>query len=353
MEQWSEDINALMREADTAPAFYLYRLPGEVSFHFGVSSVVMPFKETAACKGFIVSSFLPEEDSLLILPGSEWVVKQENVNTLNQEITAEFDLECGKQDYLSSVEVIVNNLRRKGGKTVFSRVIPGEMNGHPIIAFMRLCSEYPDAMVFCWRLSKTGDTWVGATPELLLRGDSSQLQTMALAGTRKADSECDWDAKNIHEQQMVTDFIAECFERHGASPIKESPITLKAGPVEHICTRISVLSEELESVPRLLRALSPTPAVCGFPRAEAMNEISEHENFNREYYGGYCGPWNNKRDFAMFVILRCMKYISKHYNSINDNVLLFAGGGLTADSMPEEEWNETCMKASTIINIIT
>jgi isochorismate synthase len=90
----------------------------------------------------------------------------------------------------------------------------------------------------------------------------------------------------------------------------------------------------------LIFDLHPTPAVCGIPKEKSLELILQTEKHNREFYAGFIGPLDND-NAQLFVNLRCMKLTSKW-------ATYFAGGGLTAQSEAEAEWEETCLKLKTL-----
>jgi isochorismate synthase len=101
---------------------------------------------------------------------------------------------------------------------------------------------------------------------------------------------------------------------------------------------------------RFLYLLHPTPAVCGLPKNEALSFILEHEIHNREFYSGFLGPVNmtsgrGRNSSSLYVNLRCMK--------LRENTaILYAGCGITVESEPEKEWQETELKANTLLSVI-
>ena len=90
----------------------------------------------------------------------------------------------------------------------------------------------------------------------------------------------------------------------------------------------------------LLNQLNPTPAVAGLPKAIAIKEIAKLENFNRSYYTGFLGIASSSI-LELFVNLRCMELNPK-------TATLYAGAGITKDSIPELEWAETRKKMMSI-----
>ena len=94
----------------------------------------------------------------------------------------------------------------------------------------------------------------------------------------------------------------------------------------------------------MVNHLHPTPALAGMPKKESIDCINKYESHNREYYGGYIGPFScNEFDYK--VNLRCIKFD-------NNKIQLFAGGGITSKSIAETEYQETESKSQTILSAI-
>ena len=248
-----------------------------------------------------------------------------------------------REDHRRAVETISAYHRRHGGKTVLSRVELIPLSGIPAESILRSLDRlYPDATVFGFSTPQSG-LWVGATPELLLAASGGQLRTMALAGTRRRGESGEWDGKNIEEQRLVVDFImdamADCLPREGEL------FTCQAGPVEHLCTAITADASPLEKgelqPDELLRRLSPTPALCGSDRAASMRLIASCEAHDRGAYGGFFGLYRSPGDFDFRVNLRSMRMEGA-------TGALYAGGGITSLSRPDDEWTETCRKSASM-----
>ena len=208
--------------------------------------------------------------------------------------------------------------------------------------FKKLLLRYSNAMVYLWFHPSVG-LWLGATPETLVKVQGEVFTTMALAGTQMYRKSLDvvWQEKEKQEQQFVTDYIVK--KLHNVSVSK--PITIKAGSLLHLCTSISGnLSNDL-TLHRLIKLLHPTPAVCGLPKDEAKIFILEHEGYHREFYTGFLGEMNMNKTSHLFVNLRCMQVQSDH-------LAIYIGGGITADSIPEKEWEETVNKSEIIKKVL-
>ena len=257
-----------------------------------------------------------------------------------------------RENHRKEVDAIVESLRGNSGKTVAARAIRIERVTDVDATFRILCEDYPDAFVFCFSTPDTG-TWIGASPELLLKKENSNIQTMALAGTRPSGTDGEWDMKNREEQEMVTHFIESCLSTRCNGIKTGKTYTKQAGSVEHICTPISAIlhahgdhshdEDTYQTLGELLCDLSPTPALCGSDREASMRLIERLEDFDREMYGGFCGPCDIDGKTEIYVNLRSAK-------CSDTATCVYAGGGITHLSRADEEWNETEIKSRTIIN---
>jgi isochorismate synthase len=77
------------------------------------------------------------------------------------------------------------------------------------------------------------------------------------------------------------------------------------------------------------------------PKKTALEFIEATEPFNRKFYSGYSGPVNINKETSLFVTLRCAEIHAK-------GITLYAGAGITADSDPDKEFEETNLKMDVI-----
>jgi isochorismate synthase len=231
-------------------------------------------------------------------------------------------------------------------KVVVSRRFSLAISGDVLDIFFHLTRTFPKAFSYIWYHPEAG-TWLGATPERLLRYHSGMAETIALAGTRPSDSKDSapvWTEKERHEQALVTRFILDQIDQKNMHPETGSVKNVRAGKVWHLGTDIRVSSSREQAV-ELLKVLHPTPAVCGIPRETASDFIRRNENFNREYYTGYLGEVGMEEEdsFEFYVNLRCIQLR-------NRRAYVYVGGGITEDSDPLAEWEETQQKSTTMLS---
>ncbi|MDE6297435.1 MAG: chorismate-binding protein, partial [Muribaculaceae bacterium] len=337
--------------------FYIYRLPGGSEFIGGIGTV-----RNGLYPGYVISSFYNDPEATVSIVFEKDLpfdaidsifkdVSETQSETGSRSLLYPFpEFSTDKATYLNDVRNIVS-LLDNGEKTVYSRVISGDESIDIKESLSSLSSYFPNAFVFCFHTPQTG-TWIGATPEKLLQSKNGMLSTVALAGTRVVSDNIDqpeWDQKNIEEQNMVTLYIFSIFKSSGIQVQSDiSPKSKRVGKLEHLCTEFNALSPgnmgETELLDFLYR-LSPTPALCGYPKEKGYSIINSTEDFSRAYYGGFTGPYFSEREFTFYVILRSLRFTLSRW-------CMYAGGGITADSIPEAEWEETCRKASSILDRI-
>ncbi len=221
-------------------------------------------------------------------------------------------------------------------------------------AFQKLARAYPDALISFVTIPGVG-SWLGATPELLVSvQEKSTFRTVALAGTQPYQPGTDlrsvaWTQKEIEEQALVERYVISCFKKIRLREYDEQgPRTIVAGNLMHLRSEFTV-DIRATNFPQIgsvmLDLLHPTSAVCGMPLDAALAFLARYESHDREFYAGYLGPVNIQNNIDLFVNIRCMKITATHG-------VLYAGAGITVDSIAEKEWSETEMKFQTLLNVI-
>ncbi|HZL11009.1 MAG TPA: chorismate-binding protein [Prolixibacteraceae bacterium] len=256
-----------------------------------------------------------------------------------------------KEDYLTQLESTIETIREGAlSKVIISRQIPVKKTDTPVgETFIQLHSQTPNAFTYLVNLPVAG-TWMGATPELLIKSDGLNFETVSLAGTQKRKPDGEeyfWSTKDIEEQAFVSRYMLDVFFDFDIHQYKTTgPETLESGKVAHLKTSFFFPETKISAcMGNFIANLHPTPAVCGLPKDLSDEYIRVHETFPRDYYTGYLGPWRLNQQVCLFVNLRCMKITA------SENVL-YVGGGITARSVPEKEWDETNEKAKTLLSVI-
>ena len=238
-----------------------------------------------------------------------------------------------------AIEIInENNLQ----KLVISRPIKKDLQNLDLKeTFKNISEKYKNTLRYL--LISEDEIWMGATPEILgkFNKKTHEFFTMSLAGTLPINEE--WSEKEIEEQKPVTHYISEILKKYVTlSEVKESETYNHiSGNIKHLRTDFTAKIED-NRLEELIEELHPTPAICGIPKEFCKEKIIEIEQYNREFYAGYI-KIETDEEIYYFVNLRCAKIYK-------NQVIAFAGGGITALSSPEKEWRETELKSQAILH---
>lgn len=254
-------------------------------------------------------------------------------------------LSTPKSDYIDCLSDCISTIRTSPTlrKVVISRVIKRAISDVDWPGFIeQLHDKNPDSFTFIYNTPHSG-VWIGVSPEIIGDYSDGKFSTMALAGTR-LKGESVWSAKDIEEQEFVSNYIAERIKNAGFDYTVSDKFTLPAGNVEHICNMFTVRESDIRKMLDLVDLLHPTPALAGTPKDRAVEYILANERHNRECYGGYIGPFD-ERSFHFAVNLRSLCF-DEH------TVAVFVGSGITDKSVPESEYAETQAKSEVIIKTL-
>jgi len=272
------------------------------------------------------------------------------------------------QAHRARVEAALQQLRDPQNplqKVVLARALrlAADAEIDPLAMLQRLAGADPQASAYLADLSPAGSRYagsvlVGASPELLVARDGDRVSCQPFAGSaaRSPDPGVDAgnaaaladSAKNRHEHQLVVDTM-----RAALTPLCSS-LEVAAGPqlsstaaLWHLSTPIrGTLRRESTTALDLALALHPTPAVGGVPTAAAVDLIAELEG-DRGFYAGAVGWCDAGGDGRWVVAIR-----GAELDADRRGALTRAGGGIVAESDPDEEVAETTAKFRTVLSAL-
>lgn len=346
--------------------FVAYRKPNDTTVKAilqqdSVKHITNDYSES----GFVFAPFDDQNETILI--PLDQLLEEEYIatTTINNHDEIKLGNEVAQGFHIELVRQGINAIKDGAfEKVVLSRKETLTKGEHtPITLFTKLLDTYLTAFIYLWYHPKVG-CWLGATPEVLLKIHGNRFKTMALAGTQVYSDSVKWREKEQEEQRIVTQFIEECLRLENVKFTSSEPYTTKAGNLAHIRTDIEGIIDADVSLTKLLQLLHPTPAVCGLPKMASKQFILQKEGYDRTFYTGFLGELNmkhqrrsNRRNTEnhayrlttltsdLYVNLRCMQ--------VNEETIsLYVGGGITVDSIPELEYQETCNKAKTMGSVI-
>lgn len=208
---------------------------------------------------------------------------------------------------------------------------------------MHLRARFAGCTIFAFR---RGDiTFLGATPENLLRRRGDSLHTEALAGSAAPDDaeQLARSVKDHHEHRLVVDAIVGALEPFADAIDVDATRVHELPNVAHLRTPIRARVREASTLP-LVGALHPTPAVGGTPREAALRWITTHEP-PRGWYASPIGWIDASGDASFAVALRCGLVRERE-------AWAFAGCGIVEGSVAEREHAEVRMKLGAFVDAI-
>ena len=335
---------------------YIQTTPGNVKW--------LSIRDISGETGFIMAPFDTRNGHRYILIKPDMVIDEEEIS--RETISKVEEIESRPQShwngadpvitereaYMEQVDAIKSSIATGSfQKAVLSRIKVVEGSHMEIVPklYQAICRKHPNAFTYLFKSDE--HFWMGASPEPLLRLRDGRVSTVSLAGTRPyAEKHLDinrWTAKEVLEQEYVTRYIHDVLREFDVKDYRvSSSYVKKAGNLLHLRTDFTLDFERLNG--RLwdfVDAMHPTPAVAGQPKEDAISFIKQLEPHDRDYYTGFMGPLLHHGETDLFVNLRCMK-ITPGYIS------LYIGGGITLESDPAEEWNETQLKALSLLKIM-
>ncbi|MFT6396226.1 MAG: isochorismate synthase [Bradymonadia bacterium] len=209
-----------------------------------------------------------------------------------------------------------------------------------------LDAQNPGCHRFLFR--RGGATFVGASPERLIRREDDHVSTVALAGSAAPeDAESLLQSLKDHdEHEHVVRHVREalrpfCDDVHGSVTPSLRPLN----HVVHLETPFDATLREPVHVLRLAAALHPTPAVGGVPSQFATGWIRELEGADRGWYAGPIGWFNAAGDGELAVAIRSALLRGR-------DVALWSGAGIVAESDPHSESEEADRKLRPILTAL-
>ncbi len=226
---------------------------------------------------------------------------------------------------------------------------------HPLRVLNGLRQRFPECYAFSMA-NGLGQSFIGASPERLVRVSKGVLETEALAGSIRRGVGASEDAalattllrseKDRREHELVVAAISGRLTQLGLKPEFEAqPGLRRLANVQHLHTPVRAALPENVRLLAALAALHPTPAVGGAPLAAAVSGIRGLEGFPRGLYAGALGWVNARGGGEFFVGLR---------SALVDGstARVYAGAGIVAGSTPEKEFAETELKFKAMLEAL-
>lgn len=241
-------------------------------------------------------------------------------------------------------------------QVVLSQRLSVPFTSEPINLYRALRTMNPSPYMVYMNLEN--ERVIGSSPEILVRLEDGEVTVRPIAGTRRRGvderedealaEELLSDPKELAEHLMLLDLGRNDVGRVaqiGTVVMTEQMVVERYSHVMHIVSNVvGELASEASAID-VLRATFPAGTVSGAPKVRALEIIDELEPVKRGIYSGAIGyiGWNGNMDTCIAIRTAV----------VSDNILhIQAGAGIVADSIPEQEWNETMNKGRVIFRAV-
>jgi len=262
---------------------------------------------------------------------------------------AAFERDVAKiREYIGAGDVFQAVLSRR-------QVVPGAVDPLRLYRYLRALNPAP----YLFYLALDDVTFVGSSPEVLVRVEGNEVTVRPIAGTRPrgatpAEDEAlaislREDAKELAEHRMLVDLGRNDVGRvaeYGTVRVTESLQIERYSHVQHLVSEVRGQLKDGYDALDVFRACFPAGTVSGAPKVRAMEIIDELEPERRGPYAGAVGyvGWGATTLDTCIAIRSALV--------LKDRVVVQAGAGIVADSEPEREFAETEAKAQAVLRAL-
>jgi len=224
----------------------------------------------------------------------------------------------------------------------------GRIDGEPIDFFVDVVERTSPA-----RAAYVAGEWgavASLSPELFLRRAGDEVTSSPIKGTlpRSADpAELSASVKDVAENIMIVDLVRNDLSRVAATGSVTVPELLVVRPAPGVWHLVSTVSARVPAdlpMAALLDAAFPPASVTGTPKARARELLAGWEPLRRGVYCGTVGLASPVGGCELNVAIRTVEF------GADGSAILGVGGGITADSDPDREWDECLHKAAPIVD---
>ncbi len=266
------------------------------------------------------------------------------------EPTLEFTSNFKREDFEQAVERCKEYIYAGDiFQVVLSQRLSVRTSANPFDIYRALRVVNPSPFMF--HLKTPACTLVGASPEVMCRVEDGIITNRPLAGTRKRggtdeedlalERDLLSDPKERAEHVMLVDLGRNDVgkvAKLGSVKLTEIMTVERYSHVMHISSNVQGALAEGKTAFDALRATLPVGTVSGAPKVRAMEIIDEFEPTRRGPYAGAVGYFDFSGNMDTCIALRTLVIQGKRaYAQV--------GAGIVADSVPENEYQETINKA--------
>lgn len=276
---------------------------------------------------------------------------------LKGRMKSDFECNVSEKEYCDIVEKTKEYIRDGDiFQAVISRKFTCKYDGSLINAYRVLRTINPSPYMVYMNIDD--DEIISTSPETLVRLQNGRLYTFPVAGSRprgKTDEKdialersLLSDEKELSEHNMLVDLGRNDLGRiskYDSVEVTKYMVIHRYSKIMHICSQVeSNIRDDCDAMDAIESVL-PAGTLSGAPKIRACEIIEEQEALPRDIYGGALGYMDFTGNLDTCIAIR-MAYKK------GENVYVQAGGGIVADSVPKNEYEESANKAAAVMNAV-
>jgi len=347
----------LISQKDSLLGQYFF-MPGEIMVydrHNHLLTAILWVRTCKAAEEIVYKNAYQRLDSLLLQASNyQGEDKKYSYSRNEKHLDDEFEVNVTKEEFCNLVKQAREHIRQGDiFQVVLSRRWKKSSKADPWQVYLNLRSLNPSPYMFYFLLPES--VLMGASPEMQVKVENGRIKSRPIAGTRKITGnknvdkimgeELLADEKERAEHLMLVDLSRNDVgrvSRAGTVTISEFMTLEQYSHVVHIVSGVEgELKPEMDAL-EAFKACFPAGTLSGAPKRKAMEIIDKLENVPRGPYGGAAGFISFNGSLDSCITIRSILYKNGTY-------YLQSGAGIVADSVPENEHEETLNKARALM----
>jgi len=311
----------------------------------------------------LIQDHSTKKSFLVFLPGCvkysvvQKALDAEATMTGNEFFVKDLSPDLPKEHYFQALDKIQRYIIEGDTYQInFAQRFSGEFNGNQDLAYLSLRRHMPSPFSAYLELEK--DVVMSFSPERFIQIDHGHATTEPIKGTAPRSSDPHIDkaladslhksGKNRAENLMIVDLLRNDFSKSCKPYSVRVPALFMLKTFTNVHHLVSIVEGKIiEGVTPLefLRRCFPGGSITGAPKKRAMEIIRELEEYPRNIYCGSICYWDAGGKFDSNISIRTLL--------ISEGVIYcWGGGGIVADSDPEEEYQESLHKIAVLIKAL-
>lgn len=284
------------------------------------------------------------------------IYKDTEAQRTNFKLSSPFTPLWNRPTYQGKIEHIQSYINAGDTYQVnLAQCFKGTYAGNPILAYEKL--KQKAQVPFACYFEGSDFQFCSASPELFISSSDSHVSTKPIKGTRPRGTTPTEDEyqktalkqskKDQAENLMIVDLLRNDLSRHSSKIEVSDLFNIESfSTVHHLVSTIHSELKDPQDILKLFLSALPGGSITGAPKKRSMEIIQELEEQPRSFYCGSTFYWSSNQRFSSNILIRSFLFQG-------NDVYCWGGGGIVADSIWEDEYQESLDKVSRLMESLS